>query len=364
MVAADQLGLGRTRFYQLYGDYLRAVARHHENRWTPTTSGGDHAPDWPPGTEPLLRKLLSTKPPAPYRCAASEVLRRLGQVIDPATVRRWAIAQHLAHPLPAPRPPASVRRWQCLKIGALWQLDATAHRWFPGDRKNYPLLDLLDDCSRVCTGATIYHREDLLAYFDFLPAAFTEHGLPLELYVDCHSLFFPQRPDALTQLGAALHFYGVSLRYARTPQAKGKIERQHQYWQGRLPALFAAETITTPATANVLLPDLRRHRNAHEIHRELGRTPNAALHAAQREQRTALRPVPRCGWWPYIWSVRTLLKVGSDGRVPVGTERLRVARSAGTRVIHCLQPNGTISSLAQQPKAGERPRLLLQVRAS
>ena len=61
---------------------------------------------------------------------------------------------------------------------------------------------------------------DLLAYFDFLPAAFTEPGLPLELYVDCHRLFFPQRPDALTQLGAALHCYGVSLRYARTPQAK------------------------------------------------------------------------------------------------------------------------------------------------
>ncbi|MEW6304304.1 MAG: hypothetical protein AB1705_12575 [Verrucomicrobiota bacterium] len=52
-------------------------------------------------------------------------------------------------------------------------------------------------------------------YLDFLPAAFTEHGLPLELYVDCHSLFFPQRPDALTQLGAALHFYGISLRCAR-----------------------------------------------------------------------------------------------------------------------------------------------------
>ena len=122
-----------------------------------------------------------------------------------------------------------VRRWQCLKIGALCRLDATPHRWFPGDSKNYPLLDLLDDCSRVCTGATIYHREDLLSYFDFLAAAFTEHGLHLELYFDCHSLFFPQCPDALTQLGAALLFYGVSLRYALTPQAKGKIERQHHY---------------------------------------------------------------------------------------------------------------------------------------
>jgi hypothetical protein len=240
-------------------------------------------------------------------------------------------------------------------------LDATPHRWFPGDKRNYPLLDLLDDCSRVCTGATIYPGEDLLAYFDFLPAAFLEHGLPLELYVDCHSFFFPQNPDALTQLGAALHFYGVSFRYARTPQAKGKIERQHQYWQGRLPALFAAEGITTPAAANGLLPELRRHRNAHEIHRELGRTPNAAARAARREHRNALHPAPRCPWWPYIWSQRTALKVGPDGRVPIDTQRLRVGVSPGTRVVHCLHPNGAISILAHEPKTGDRPVLLLQV---
>ena len=355
------LGLGRTRFYELYADYLRAAAHQHPDRWTPGPSGGDHAPHWPSEVEALLRKLLSARPPAPYRFAASEVHRRLDLEVDPATVRRWAIAHQLAHPTPAPSPPASLRRWQCLKIGALWQLDATPHRWFPADAKNYPLLDLLDDCSRVCTGATIYYGENLLAYFDFLPSAFLEHGLPLELYVDCHSLFFPQHPDTLTQLGAALHFYGVSLRYARTPQAKGKIERQHQYWQGRLPALFAAEAITTPEAANALLPALRRHRNAHEIHRELGRTPNAAAQAAQRQKHSVLRPTPRCPWWPYVWSVRTPMKVGPDGRVPVGQQRLRVAVGAGTRVIHCQHPNGSISILAHQPKLDQRPALLLQV---
>lgn len=362
-LAAEKLRLGRTRFYELYADYLRAAARHQQHRWTPGQSGGDHAPDWPQGTEALVRKLLSARPPAPYRFAASEVHRRLGFQIDPATVRRWAMANQLAHPVPARRQPASIRRWQCLKIGALWQLDATPHRWFPGDKRNYPLLDLLDDCSRVCTGAKIYHAEDLLAYLDFLPAAFTEHGLPLELYVDCHSFFFPQRPEALTQLGAALHFYGVSLRYARTPQAKGKIERQHQYWQGRLPALFAAENITAPQAANALLPQLRRHRNAKEIHRELGRTPNAAALKALREDRTVLRPAPRCPWWPYIWSVRTALKVGPDGRVPVGDERLRAGVAAGTRVVHCLQPNGNITILAQEPKADQKPAVLLHVQA-
>lgn len=363
-VAADTLGLGRTRFYEVYGEYLRAAAQHRPDAWLPGSSGGDHAPDWPVGVEPLLRKLLGAKPPAPYRFAASEVHRRLGFRLDSASLRRWAIAHHLAHGHPAPRPPASQRRWQCLKIGTLWQLDATPHRWFPADQKNYPLLDLLDDCSRVCTGAKIYYREDLLAYLDFLPAAFREHGLPLQLYVDCHSLFFPQNPEALTQLGAALHFYGISLRYARTPQAKGKIERQHQYWQRRLPAVFAAETITHPETANALLGELRRHRNAHELHRELGRTPNAAAAVARREERNALRATPRCPWWPYIWSVRTSLKVGTDGRVPVGHERLRVAVSPGTRVVHCQHPDGSVSILAHEPKAGERPAPLLQVRAA
>lgn len=43
-------------------------------------------------------------------------------------------------------------------------------------------------------------------------------GLPLALCVDYHSFCFSSVPEALTQLGTAL-------RYAPTPQAKGKIER-------------------------------------------------------------------------------------------------------------------------------------------
>jgi len=82
------------------------------------------------------------------------------------------------------------------------------------------MINMLDDCSRVFTGSKIYPSENLLAYFDLLPAAFVEGGLPLELYVDFHSLFFTHTPQALTQLGRALHFYGVTFRYAPTPQAK------------------------------------------------------------------------------------------------------------------------------------------------
>jgi hypothetical protein len=249
LAAAAELALGRTRFYELYADYLRACATRRQHSWVPGSSGGDHAAPWPAEVEPLLRKLLSSRPPASYSLAASEVKRRLHFHLDPATVRRFAMAHDLAPPRPARKAKASVRRWQCSKIGALWQLDATPHRWWPGGPP-LPLLNMLDDCSRRRVGAQIYPTESLLAYLDFLPRAFLAHGLPLRLYVDCHSFFLSSVPDALTQLGAALHFYGITFRYASSPQAKGKIERSHQDWQNRLPALCAAEDIASIGPAN------------------------------------------------------------------------------------------------------------------
>jgi hypothetical protein len=101
-----------------------------------------------------------------------------------------------------------------------------------------------------------------------------------------------------------IHLLGVRLfRYAPTPQAKGKIERAHQYWQGRLPAYFASEQITQIEAANPQIDALRAHRNAQEVHRELRQTPQRAWDQAKKEKRSVLRPAPRCPWWDYVWSV-------------------------------------------------------------
>ena len=353
--AAEKLGLGRSRFYELYSDYLQASAHHQESTWRPKTSGGDHAPDWPPEVEALLRKRLSSKPPASYSFAASDVLRKCKFQVDRAQVRRWAIEHGLAHPKPNHRPTAPVRRWQRSRIGELWQLDATPHRWFPGCSQAFPMLNMLDDCSRVFTGSKIYERELLLAYFDFLPAAFQEHGLPLELYVDFHSLFFTHDPKALTQLGQALHFYDVTFRFAPTPQAKGKVERSHFYWQERLPAYFASEHIADLDQANPHVQDLRRHRNQHEIHRELKMTPQKAWDLALKEKRSVLRPKPNCPWWPFVWSARTQIRVGADGRIPIGSQLLRVEAAPGSKVILCHHPSGHHSILTAHPHHQARP---------
>jgi hypothetical protein len=220
------------------------------------------------------------------------------------------------------------------------------------------MINMLDDCSRVFTGSKIYQSENLLAYFDLLPAAFVEGGLPLELYVDFHSLFFTHTPQALTQLGRALHFYGVTFRYAPTPQAKGKIERSHFFWQERLPAYFASENISDLDQANPHIQALRLHRNQHEIHRELKMKPQQAWNLALKEKRSVLRPVPNCPWWPFVWSLRTNIKVGPDGRVPVGSHGLRVEAAPGSKVILAHHPSGHHSVLTAPPHHQQKPVIL------
>jgi hypothetical protein len=194
---------------------------------------------------------------------------------------------------------------------------------------------------------------------DFLPRTFQAHGLPLALYVDYHSFFYTHNPEAFTQLGAALHFYGVALRYAPTPQAKGKIERRHDFWQKRLPPLLAAEGILELESANHLLDQLLPHVNQKEIHRELGITPHGARQQARTEKRSVLRPVPACPWWPFVWSQRSPVRVGDDGKVPVGSQRLSIEAAPRSTVIRCLRPDGDLYYLRHAPDPKTKPLVLL-----
>jgi len=357
--AAQELGLSRTQFYRLYSHYLSACAHGHVQTWSPGVSGGDHRPDWPPEVLALLAKLLSSQPPSSYSAAASELRRRLSFATTRASVRRWARENQLAPDTRFKTPPKPVKRWQARDYGALWQYDVSPHAWLPGHSDKQALFDLLDDATRYNTGARLYPRETLLAHFDFLPRVFQAHGLPLALYVDYHSFFYTHNPDAFTQLGEALHFYGVALLYAPTPQAKGKIERRHDYWQKRLPPLLAADHIIEIVGANHLLDQLLPHVNQHESHRELGTTPHAARQQALAEQRSVLQPAPACPWWPYVWSLQTRVRVGDDGKVPVGPQRQRIDAPPRSTVLRCLRPDGDLFYLRHAPNPNAKPIVLL-----
>ena len=356
---AAELGLGLTRVYELRTDYLRACAQGRADLWQPDSSGGDHQPDWPAAALALATRLLSSKPPSSYSAVASELLRRLAFKTDRASVRRWAIAHQLAPDTRFKKAANPVRRWQVRDFGALWQYDATPHAWFPGDSCKYALLGIIDDATRLNAGARIYPAENLAAHLHFLSLTFLTHGLPLALYVDYHSFFFTHLPDAFTQLGEALRFYGVTLRYAPTPQAKGKIERRHDYWQKRLPALFAAESIHSIDPANALIEQLLAHANHHQFHREIRSTPHAAHQAALAQNHTVIRPAPACPWWRFIWSLRSTVRVADDGTVPVRNLRLSIDAPPRSRVIRCILHDGDIFYLKSKPSKDSLPTILL-----
>jgi hypothetical protein len=181
-------------------------------------------------------------PPRPARCSAScsppsrppptapaLANSNAGWVskLDHASVRRWAIENQLAPDTHYKLARQPVKRWKARDLGALWQYVASPHVWLPGQTGKQALLEQLDDATRYNVGARLYHSETLLAHLDFLARTFQAHRLPLVLYVDFQSFFYTRNPDAFTQLGQALHLYGVALRYAPIPLAKGKIERRH-----------------------------------------------------------------------------------------------------------------------------------------
>ena len=59
----------------------------------------------------------------------------------------------------------------------------------------------------------------------------------------------------LTQFGRSMHELGIDLIFAKTPQAKGRIERLWVTLQSRLPVEFAKRGITTVADANRFLEE-------------------------------------------------------------------------------------------------------------
>ena len=75
-----------------------------------------------------------------------------------------------------------------------------------------------------------------------------------------------------------------------------------------------------------------------------------------------MRPPPKCPWWPYLFSQRTFIKVPPDGKIPIGSQRLRIECAPGTRVLRCLHPNGDLSVLKNPPIKGQLPQILLSTR--
>jgi transposase len=155
------------------------------------------------------------------------------------------------------------RRKRRPQAGLLLQTDATPFAWFQGDRARYALHGCIDDATGQLTGLYMCKNECLLGYYEVTRRTIVNFGVPAAIYADRHTIF--QSPNAKkheidasvpmndTQFGRALKELGITLIAARSPQAKGRIERLWDTLQSRLPVEFALNGITTIAEANEFL---------------------------------------------------------------------------------------------------------------
>ena len=70
---AGQLGVSRSRLYQLRAEYLRNRATY-----SPQASGGAHRCAWPPEVLSFLKEFLPLQRPPNYQLVADELIRLYG----------------------------------------------------------------------------------------------------------------------------------------------------------------------------------------------------------------------------------------------------------------------------------------------
>lgn len=153
--------------------------------------------------------------------------------------------------------------------GQLIQIDATPYEWFGGPIK-YAIHGAIDDATGDVVGLYMTQNECLFGYLEMMRQCCLDFGVPQSLYSDRHTIFRSPKTGQLTveelingktvnltQFGRAMQELGVDMIFAKTPQAKGRIERLWVTLQSRLPVEFAKRNIKTISEANEFLTTYR-----------------------------------------------------------------------------------------------------------
>ncbi|GAC1460088.1 MAG: ISNCY-like element ISTde1 family transposase [Pseudarthrobacter sp.] len=230
---------------------------------------------------------------------AAEKLAERGLEVSADTLRRWLLAEGLWQ-RQRRRDQHRSRRPRRACFGELVQMDTSIHDWTEGRGQDMVLLHLIDDAtSRLL--ARFYDADNVRNHMDLLLRWLQAHGRPLALYTDRHSIFESQDKGtalaaAETQFGRALRELGIELIRARSPQAKGRVERSFGTAQDRMVKEMRLAKVKTIVQANALLDEglLAKHnrlfsvppREAADAHRLLGTAFNVAAILSLQEQRT------------------------------------------------------------------------------
>lgn len=148
------------------------------------------------------------------------------------------------------------RKWRERKacLGIMEQLDGSPHDWFQGRLPKCTLLVFIDDATSSLMWLEFVKSESFNAVSGATKNYMQKCGRPISFYVDFGSVFSvntnnPER-EKITQYERICVELGVELIHARSPQAKGRVERANQTLQDRLVKEMSLRKISSIEEAN------------------------------------------------------------------------------------------------------------------
>jgi transposase len=191
--------------------------------------------------------------------AAEHLASEDGLTVHHDTLRRWMLAAGLWSRA-RKRSPHRQRRERKAHFGELVQLDGSFHAWYETRAPRGCLMNLVDDATGR-TLARLGDQETIWAAADVLRRWIEANGVPLALYTDWKNVYV-REPNAeeqvtgavpRTQFGRMCAELDIQIIAASSPQAKGRVERNHGTHQDRLVKKLRRLGIADAPAANVFL---------------------------------------------------------------------------------------------------------------
>ena len=257
--AAEILGVSERHAWRILADYRKegAAALAHGNRGRrPRNAVSDDE-------AAAVIQLASTTYAGANHTHLTELLRdREGIDLSRPTVRRILTRAGIPSPRHRRPPKHRVRRQRMPQAGMLVQIDGSFHRWLGDNGPQFTLLLAVDDATSAVVNAVFSPEEDTRGYFTLMRGLIERWGLPIALYSDRHGVFkFSGKPKHVKLPVEATHFskalveLGIQQIFARSPQAKGRVERAAGTFQDRLVTELRLAGASTIDQANAVLRD-------------------------------------------------------------------------------------------------------------
>lgn len=188
--------------------------------------------------------------------AAEHLAADDGLAVDAETLRRWMLAAGLWS-RGRKRKQHRRRRERKKHFGELVQLDGSFHEWLEKRGPKLCLMNLVDDATGT-TLSQLHEQETTWAAADVLRAWVEKYGVPQALYTDWKNVYVREPTEeelmtgevAFTQFGWMCAGLGTRIIAASSPQAKGRVERNHGTQQDRLIKKMRLQRIGTREEAN------------------------------------------------------------------------------------------------------------------